>query len=199
MTARSCLALLGLLAAPAGAVAQHGTAGATPPSHIAPREAAQYDFLIGQWELVVKVPPASLAARIHGVPKLTGSWKAWRALDNWGVEDELRITDQAGNPVALTHAVRIYDRATGRWTVSALDVYRARFQPVTAEWRNGEMHLGSSGTDQDGKGYQTRTRIYDITPASFKFQQDRSTDGGRTWTEKVLTFDAKRVAAAAPR
>jgi hypothetical protein len=61
------------------------------------------------------------------------------------------------------------------------------------------MNQSSSGTDAEGKAYMARTRVYDITPNSFKWQQDRSTDGGRTWTEGTLRIEAKRVSATANR
>src|SRR5687768_18483661 len=54
---------------PLSAPAQHGAAVPQAPAS-APAEARQHDFLVGQWELVVKVPPAGLAQRIHGVPRL---------------------------------------------------------------------------------------------------------------------------------
>lgn len=196
MTYRTILALAALLALPATATAQHGHAQS---SFRAPAEASQYDFLVGQWELKVEVPPKGLAELIHGAPRLMGTWKAWRALDGWGIEDELRITDRAGNPVAFAHSVRYYDGAAGHWTLSALDVYRGRFTSGTGEWREGEMHLRSSGTDSEGQAYLARTRIYDITADGFRLQQDRSSDDGRSWTEGALRIEARRVAAAASR
>jgi hypothetical protein len=195
MTHRSILALLALLALPSAA--QHG--GGRTPSHVPPRAASQHDFLLGEWQLSVEVPPPSLAARLHGTPKLTGTWKAWRALDGWGIEDELRITDQAGNPLALSHSVRVYDAEDRRWRVATLDVYRARFVSPAVELRDGEVHLRSRGTDPQGQEYLSRTRIYDIEPDSFRFRQDRSQDGGRTWEQGALRIEAKRLAATAPR
>jgi len=192
MTARSTLALVALLTIPAAAAAQHGGAAAARPVSTAPREAAQYDFLIGQWELVVRPQAQGVAARIHGAPRLVGTWKAWRALDGWGVEDELRIMDGSGNPLSLAHSVRVYDAAALRWSLSTLDVYRGRFTAATAEWRDGQMHLSGRGTDAEGRPYVSRTRFYDITPASFRMQQDRSVDDGRTWTEAVLRIEARR-------
>jgi hypothetical protein len=44
-----------------------------------------------------------------------------------------------------------------------------------------------------------RSRFHAITPTSFRFQQDRSSDNGRTWADGVLKIEAKRVAATAPR
>jgi len=50
-----------------------------------------------------------------------------------------------------------------------------------------------SGAGPDGKPYVTRTRVYDITPSTFKFQQDRSDDGGKSWKEGTLKIEARRA------
>jgi len=117
MTNRSLVAAaiaLSLLAVPTAGRAQH-SGGAPPLVTRAPKEASQYDFLIGQWDLVVKPKATTLAAKVHGVPKLLGTWKAWRAFEGFGLEDDLRIVDASGNPKALTHFVRVYDAAAGQW------------------------------------------------------------------------------------
>ena len=191
MSARHTIALIALVAMPAPVAAQH--AGAAPAAPSRPRETNQFDFLIGKWELRIQVPPSSLAARIHGMPKMLGTWTATRALDGWGIEDEMQITDEAGNPKLLSHSVRVFDPAARRWSQSLLDVYRTRFTSATAEWKDGQMHQTSQGTDLEGKPVVSRARFYDITPAGFKFQQDRSTDGGKTWTEGTLKIEAKRI------
>jgi len=197
MRARILLAFLAALTVPGIAAAQH--AASRQPIPTVPAEARQHDFLIGQWELVVKVPATSLAAKIHGAPRLVGTWKAWRAFDGFGLEDELRVTDEAGNPLALTHSMRFYDRASANWSLSTLDVYRGRFTTAAAEWKNGTMTVTSQGTDPDGKPYVARSRFFDITPGTFRYQQDRSYDDGKTWSEGTLRIEAKKVAAVAPR
>ncbi len=197
MRARDILASIALVAAPAVAAAQHNGAAPTPTT-VAPREASQFDFLVGQWELDVRPVVATLAARIHGAPKFIGTWKAWRALDGWGVEDELRISDASGNPRTLSHAVRFYDATARHWTTSSIDVYRAVVLSSTAEWSQGQMTTSSRGTDADGKAYVARARFSDITPTSFRFVQERSTDDGRTWAE-TLRILAKRTAPTAAR
>jgi hypothetical protein len=189
--------VLSVLAAPT-LLAQHTVAGGTPPSRTAPREATQFDFLVGQWELDVRVPATGLAQRIHGTPRILGTWKAWRAFDGWGIEDEMRLMDASGNPMNLLHGLRVYDAAAHGWSCTGLDVYRARFTSSTAEWGDGTMTLTGRGTDAEGRAQVTRTRFSDITPTSFKWRQERSTDDGRTWTE-ALRLEAKRVAATAPR
>ncbi|HXV87311.1 MAG TPA: hypothetical protein VD793_11450, partial [Gemmatimonadales bacterium] len=170
-----------------------------PPIHVAPPEAAQFDFLVGHWEVEARPRATGLAQRIHGAPRILGTWKAWRALDGFGIEDELRLLDGSGNPISLSYAIRAFDPTARKWTQTTLDVYRGRFTPAEGEWRNGEMHVTSRGTDPEGQAYVARTRFFDITPTGFRFQQDRSTDNGRTWTDAVLRMEVKRIAATAPR
>ena len=182
---------------PGAATAQHGDAGvsaSTPPA-----EARQFDFLIGQWELEVKPKVGSLAAMIHGTPKLVGTWKAWRGFDGFGIEDELRVSDASGNPLSLSHALRAWDRAQNRWNVVGVDVYRSRVTQSNAHWVGGEMRLTGAGVDAEGKNYQSRIRYFDIAADHFRMQQDRSYDNGQTWDEAMLTIDAKRTAATATR
>ena len=198
MLAPSQLALLvALLFAPTTTWAQHG--GEAPLDTKAPRDASQFSFMIGAWALEVKPKATSLAARIHGAPKMQGTWKAWRALEGWGIQDELRITDASGNPVALTHFVRVFDPSLRRWSVSALDVYRAKFTASTAQRQGNEILTSAQNVVVDGKPALSRARITDVTPNGFRYHQDRSTDGGRTWTEDVVVIDARRTAAVAPR
>lgn len=196
MFARTVVPILTLLGAPVGALAQHG---ASLPSRTAPQEAAQYDFLVGQWELTVTPKASGLAARIHGSPRLVGTWKAWRAFDGWGIDDELRIMDRSGNPISLTHTMRAFNTAERKWVQTTFDVYRGQFTSATAEWSRGAMVVDSRGTDPEGRPYVARMRFEDITRDGFTARQDRSLDGGKTWERNVVTFEAKRVAAVAAR
>lgn len=204
-TLHRCLGSLGVITAvitaqPADARAQHG-GGAAParPAATAPAEASQFDFLLGQWEVTVTPKVGGLAARLHGAPTLQGTWKAWKAMDGFGIEDELRIVDGSGNPNALSHALRLYDPAQGRWTQVSVDAYRAVMTSATAEWTAGEMRIRSTGRDAEGRPYVQRARFHDIRADGFRYQADRSFDGERTWETAVLRMDARRVAATAPR
>ncbi|MGE0442232.1 MAG: hypothetical protein AB7L66_10240 [Gemmatimonadales bacterium] len=178
------------------AAQQHAPAA---PSRAAPAEARQFDFLLGQWELTVKPKVTSLVARLHGAPKLVGSWKAWRAFDGWGIEDELRIMDLSGNPMLLAATMRAFDPAARQWAQSGLDVYRNRFVAGEARWAAGVMEATTRGTDAEGKPTLTRLRFSDIGPDAFKVRQDRSSDNGAKWEEGVLQIEARRVGPAASR
>jgi hypothetical protein len=197
-TSHSLLVAL-LLATPMLVSAQHPGGRPAAPAFSPPREAAQFDFLIGHWEVTVTPKASGLAQRIHGAPRLLGSWKAWRAFDGYGIEDELRIVDGSGNPNSLTHSLRVFSTGDRRWSSTTLDVYRGRYSAATAEFQNGQMISTGRGTDAEGKPYIARSRFHDITPTGFKMHQDRSSDDGKTWNEAMLKIEAKRVAATAPR
>ncbi|MBL8360285.1 MAG: hypothetical protein JNN18_07315 [Rubrivivax sp.] len=186
-------ALPALLARPARAQ------GGVPPAAAPPREASQFDFLLGAWELEVTPKVGGLAAALHGTPRLVGTWKAWRAFDGHGIEDELRIVDASGNPVTLAHALRLYDARSRRWSIAVADAYRGRIGQSVGQWQDGEMRTTGSGPSADGKPVVTRTRWHDIGPDRFRMRQDRSTDDGATWDEGVLAIAARRTAAKAPR
>jgi hypothetical protein len=196
MQARSLWIVFAILITPAAAHGQHG--GGAPAVKAPPGEAAQFNFLVGQWDLDVHPAATTLAQKIHGMPKIVGTWKGSRALDGFGIEDDLRITDKSGNPMSLVHAVRYYDAGAKQWKAMALDVYRGTFTPSAAEWRAGVMTVISRGTDSEGKPYTSRSRYSKITAATFRFEQERSTDGGKSWKE-TLTIDATRVSPTATR
>jgi hypothetical protein len=197
MRARTALLIAAVVSlSPLPLRAQHG---GPPPDTKAPREASQYDFLLGQWDVVVKPKVGGLVSLIHGAPTLHGSWKGWRALDGWGIEDELRIADESGNPVGYSHATRVYAAAAKHWSIAVIDVYRQRLTTSSAEWLNGQMSATSEAIDPSGKPYRSRTRFSDITPNGFRYQQDVSYDGGATWDEARLVMTAKRLADGAAR
>lgn len=182
------------LSLPGAGFAQY--AQAVSAAAAAPTEAKQFDFLLGQWELEVHPKVSGLVAMIHGTPRLVGTWKAWRAVDGLGIEDEMRIVDASGNPISLSRAQRVYVAAEGLWKISGHDVTRGRSSEAKGKWQDGEMHVEGYSTDASGKTL-TRTRYYDITANAFHMRQDRSTDDGQTWEEGSLTIDAKRAAATA--
>jgi len=190
----ACALALSPLALPA----QHDS-GAPAASTRAPSEATQYDFLVGEWALSITPRVSGLVARIHGVPRLHGTWKGSRALDGWGVEDELRIVDESGNPLAYTHFVRIYDAAARHWIVTAIEVYHQRVTTSIAQWQGHEMSTMADGVDPEGKPYRSRTHITDISATGFHYSQDISHDGGATWDVGHLVMDAKRAAGDASK
>lgn len=200
MRIHTAITLFALLALPAAARDHSGAGGPEQPLvTIAPREATQFDFLVGQWELVAEPQVSALAAFVHGAPKLPGTWKAWRGFDGFGIEDEMRITDKSGNPLALSSSVRIYDHRARHWSCSTVDVYRSHFQSAIAEWKDGRMMVSARSTGPDGHAFVSRSWFFEIGRNRFRWQQDVSYDEGRTWNKAKLKIEAKRVNATAPR
>jgi hypothetical protein len=198
MTSRPfVLAATFLIVATRALHAQHAGNAPSDPTR-APQEAHQYDFLLGEWTVEAKPLVNSLAAKIHGVPKLVGTWRAWRALDGWGLADEIKLLDASGNPRNVAHALRVVD-ASGHWKQVTVDAYRGAVTQSDGTWDGAAMVITGSGTDDNGKAYRSRIRFSDITPTSFTYRIDRSWDLGKTWSEGVLTITAKRSAATATR
>jgi hypothetical protein len=185
--------LMLLLATPIAA--QHGAA----PSSESDARAREFDFLLGEWELAVEPKVSSLAAMLHGAPKLLGTWKAWRAFDGRGIEDELRIFDASGNPRGLTHSLRVFAPADSVWAIATVDATRARASTARAALRDDVMTVESTGVDAEGRSYRARSRYLEVTGEAFRMIQDRSFDDGTSWDEAVLTITATRVAANATR
>ena len=181
--------------APSVASAQH-VSKAVALAKRTPKEVSQYDFLVGEWELLVKPAAVGLMQKMHGVPNLRGTWKATRTADGLGIEDVLRIVDRSGNPVAVTRFVRTYDDAAKHWAITAADSVHGKVTKATAEWMRTEMVTIGDASDEDGKKFISRARISGPTPTSFKYMQDRSYDGGATWGEVVLTIYAQRTTSS---
>jgi hypothetical protein len=184
--------------------------GATFAQQVAPRiagaapavvstETRQFDFLLGQWTIEVRPKVSSLVAMIHGQPKLAGTWKAVRSADGLGIDDEMRIVDESGNPITLLRTHRGWVTADKRWKIIGNDVARDRHSTAVGQWIGGEMISTGHFTESDGSQILARTRFSAITPGGFRMQQDRSTDNGKTWEEASLIIDARRVPASAAR
>lgn len=195
---RSFLIAIALFAAPL-AHAQHAAAGGAIPATTAPAQARQFDFLIGSFEVTLTPKVNGIAAMIHGTPHLAGTWKGWRALDGFGVDDELRIVDGSGNPRSLSQAMRVWSPTDARWNIANADAYRGRVSLSSGQFQDGEMRTTGQGVDGEGKSYASRNRYFAIGPDGFKMQQDRSYDDGKTWEEAAIAIEAKRIAAAASR
>ena len=174
--------VLALSFAPLAALAQSSGAG-------------DFDFLVGDWSLVVRPKVSGLAAWIHGTPTLVGTWKAWRV--DGGIDDEQRIVDASGNPRSALRSQRRYDAATARWSIATTDAYHARNGAATARRDGDEVRVDGSYTS-DGATVLTRTRYFAIARDAFRVRQDRSRDGGATWEDGALEIDATRAAAPTP-
>jgi hypothetical protein len=188
---RSLVLAVTLGAVPARVFSQNQT---TQSPAVGAASASTYDFLIGDWELMVTPKVSSLAARIHGVPKLRGTWKASRNPDG-SIEDELRIFDDGGNPRAITRTVRRFSAAEKRWLLTSRDMIGKKdVQSIAGSSAGGKGIVAiHQAVDGSGAPYVARVRIENIGADHFTWFQDRSSDGGRSWASPQLTIEARRV------
>lgn len=189
------LILFALLSLPLPGSAQHPEPAA---ASVRSSEPHQFDFLVGDWRLIVRPRINALAAMIHGAPELLGTWHAERTFAGRGLQDEFRITDASGNPAGWVRTLRIYDSESQRWKQASVDVVRARATAGTAEWRDGEMWQTTETVDHQGVPSLLRTRFHSIQADQFSVQQDRSYDGGKTWDEAIQTITATRSGKQGP-
>jgi len=152
-----------------------------------PPQSSQFDYLLGDWTFsaVWRTP--------NGERSGGGTWKAHKAFDGFGIVDEWRVIDSSsGITTYLGATVRIYSPGKRRWEMRYLNAFAGTWHEQYAEWRDAEMHLWWSGTDQLGE-FQMRVVYYDITQDSFRWKADRSYDGGVTWIDNWLTMEVTRV------
>ena len=126
----------------------------------------------------------SLAARIHGMPEVPGHLEGVarsRWLGHRGRDADHRRVREPARARPMRCACTSPRRGTGaarRSTSTAPTSPRRPRNGATARCtqRRGAPIRRAAPTS-------SRTRFYDITPTSFRFQQDRSYDDGKTWTE----------------
>ena len=127
-----------------------------------PPEAAQFDFWLGEWD-------AAWSDSLHGVNRITKRW------------DRVVVEEFDGHPgMPLEgHSVSVYDTNAKQWKQTWVD-NQGGYLDFTGGFADGKMTLSRS-FQKDGKTIHQRMVWYDITPAAFHWNWERSLDGGKTW------------------
>lgn len=135
-----------------------------------------YGWLIGNWEMDAHRPLAN------------GSVARGRAIqDVWYVPPPAAAGDRPATPPLFGTTLRIYDPGIDAWHIIWVD-------PV------GQNHLRQIGRAQghdivqegsDGAGMPVRWRFTEMTPDSFHWIGERSSDEGKSWS-LVVEFFARR-------
>jgi hypothetical protein len=149
---------------------------AAPEAHDARHD---FDFEFGGWD-----------ARLSRLERpLTGStvWleyqgtsvvrKVWDGRANLG---ELEVDGPAGHVEGMT--LRLYNPHTTQWNINWANAAAGTLDsaPMYGGFTNGRGEFFGHDT-LDGRAIFVRFVFSDITPASFRFEQAFSADGGRTW------------------
>jgi hypothetical protein len=147
-----------------------------------------FDFHIGTWK-------THLWRRTH---PLTGS-NAWVEYDGTTVVRkvwqgranlvELVADGEAGHFEGLN--LRLYNPKSHQWSLNFANINDGTLnQPTIGEFRNGRGEFFDQET-LNGRAIFVRFVISDITPASCRFEQSFSDDGGKSWEVNWIAIDTR--------
>ena len=142
-----------------------------------------FDFLIGAWDITYN-------SKAPGIPpKVRGRWTATRQADGRLIADEFRLFGADGATVALGMTYRVFDPSKKVWNARYVDAVNSPLWHEGRAWRDGpDIRLDQ----RTPAGAILRIRYSDITPETFRWRADRSTDGGKTWVADAIRIEARR-------
>lgn len=153
--------------AAAGELAPNGRNLAAPP------ETAQLDFFVGDWEV------RDFRGGSDG--STVGRMAARYVLDGYVLQADYRGLDPDGNVTFRGTSLRFWDPVRGkllmRWAVANAFEYTL----IVGEMVDGELVSTGEGRDSRGSEFIERYRFFEIRDDSFRFEMERSFDGGDTW------------------
>lgn len=149
-----------------------------------------YAWLIGSWDLDVTgyLPDGKTRRR-------PGEWHFGWALEGRAIQDvwivpprgPARQGDAAANAQSYGTTLRVYDPRIDAWQIQWTDpVTQSYFTMIGRKDGDGIVQLGKSPD-----GNHIRWSFSHITPDSFRWRGEVSTDGGTTW-RPVVEFLAHR-------
>jgi hypothetical protein len=151
-----------------------------------------YEPVLGDWEVeVVEYAPDGRRSISRG------EWHFAWVLEGRAIQDVFivppRESRRPGQPTANNRygtTLRVYDPAADVWRVTWINPVSGLHTDLVGRREGNEIvHEGN-----DGDGSLMRWIFSDITPTTFRWRGERSTDEGKTW-KKDVEFFAHRVAA----
>ena len=142
---------------------------ATKPSPCAVAQQKQFDFWVGEWDLIWPGPYGGASG--HGANSIK------RILDGCVVEEN--FSGQSSMPLRGT-SVSIFDTRAGKWKQTWVD-NEGGYLDFTGEFSNGQMILQREATRPDGTRILQRMVWKNITANELDWSWEASTDGGKTW------------------
>jgi hypothetical protein len=152
-----------------------------------------YEPVLGDWEVEV-IDYAPDGRRLTS----RGEWHFAWVLEGRAIQDvfivpplESRRPGQATANNRYGTTLRVYDPAADVWRITWINPVSGIHTNLVARREGNEIvHEGN-----DGDGSRMRWIFSDITPTTFRWRGERSTDEGKTW-QKDVEFFAKRAHAA---
>lgn len=170
---------------PADAAGKPSTAKRTPEELDALFQAHQgdFDYLLGDWEFT---------AKSKEYDTFRGYWSAVK-LDEGQVLDEYRVVGDKAETYYVTTTLRNYNKFMDRWELMGADGGGGLQDFGTGTRAGGEVRIEQRFGVASGHASTWRIRYFNITPDSFSWAADRSTDGGKTWVKDFQTIEARRI------
>lgn len=152
----------------ASAPAQAPTAKPTPPP-----EASQFDFWVGEWEVVTTAGD-----------KPAGRSRIEKILDGWVIQENWTSASASSGKSFNT-----YDPRTRRWRQHWVDDSGTVTDYVDGVFKDGSLRFEASSIDPDGSKKQRTMTFFDQGPDRVRQLGEVSADGGKTWqVEFDLTY-----------
>lgn len=149
-----------------------------------------FEFLVGKWICDVRIPQpdgATLALR--------ADWRGLRILGQTAILDEFTLWGADGAVVMRGVNIRVFDVATQSWSMKWLNATEMQWFDL------GPEELGGVRVSEARIEFQMRHKadeihrivFSEISPTRFRWQAARTLDEGRTWSDAIMTIEARRA------
>jgi len=164
-----------------------------PTMHVDPSAAGlrDFDFLVGEWKVRHRRLKERLANN-HEWIEFDGTSTSWKVMDGAALVDD-NVLELPTGPYCAA-GLRAFDANSGQWSIWWLDG-RTPLGPLDPPVRGGFRDgVGTFLADEEFRGNPIKVRFQwsRITPASARWEQAFSPDGGVTW-ETNWEMDFTRV------
>jgi hypothetical protein len=175
-------------------LALHGTVGFAQPGTAGSDASLQldgqhdFDFEFGTWKTHLRRLLRPLTGSTTWV-EYDGTTVVRKVWDGRANLVELAVDGPAGHFEALS--LRLYDPRSQQWSLNFSGLGSGSMGvPAIGRFRNGRGEFFNQET-LNGRAILVRFVISDITPASCRFEQAFSDDGGKTWETNWIAVDTR--------
>ena len=174
----SVLVLLAVLCLAPAVGAQTAPADtAQAPAPCSAPEARQFDFWVGDWDLVWNGG--------KGTNRVEAKW------DGCVIEENFDGSGPEGNGL-LGMSVSTYSPFLGQWRQTWVD-NQGSYLDFTGGWEGDRMVLAREAVGRNGTTFHQRMVWYHIAADSFDWNWERSDDDGATWKELWVIHYSRRA------
>lgn len=159
------------------------------PNPHAPKELAQFAFLIGKWQ------GEGISQNKEGTSEpYQMTWVGRYILNGYAIADEARIFNEMGTVESIFITYRFYDRNMNRWIIEVFNVFESTMTQQAPDDLGGVQVKGDSITLMtrypNGIG---RESFLNRTKDHFTYRLDVSIDEGKSWLEGLDMIEVKRI------